>query len=131
TMTIRRRFVNNTGGPVTRLRFRVVDISALPLSNPIADLRVLSSTQVTVTGIKDSATCAATGTPSTQPCSVTVFGTTLETPPNQPIGGALNSSLTAGTITLPNPLPAGQSVNLQFLLGVQNQGSFKFFFNIE
>jgi len=131
TMSIRRRFVNNTGAAVTQLRFRVVDISALPVSNPIADLRVLSSTQVTVSGIKDSATCAATGTPSSQPCTVTVFGTTLETPPAQPLGGALNSSLNAGTITLAQPLAPGASINLQFLLGVQNQGSFKFFFNIE
>ncbi len=131
TMSIRRRFVNNTGAAVTQLRFRVVDISALPVSNPIADLRVLSSTAVTVSGIKDSATCAATGTPSSQPCTVTVFGTTLETPPAQPLGGALNSSLNAGTITLAQPLAPGASINLQFLLGVQNQGSFKFFFNIE
>jgi hypothetical protein len=132
TMTIRRRFVNNTGAPVTHLRFRVVDISSLPVSNPIADLRVLSSPTVTVSGIKDSGTCAATGTPTTQPCTVTVFGTTLEQPPNQAIGGALNSSLTAGTtLTLPTPLAPGASINLQFLLGVQNQGSFKFFFNIE
>jgi hypothetical protein len=131
TMSIRRRFVNNTGAPVTRLRFRVVDISSMPTSNPIADLRVLSSSQVTVSGVKDSATCAATGTPSTQPCTVTVFGTTLETPPAQPLGGALNSSLNAGTITLGSPLAPGASINLQFLLGVQNQGSFKFFFKIE
>ena len=132
TLTIRRRFVNNTGAPVTHLRFRVVDISSLPTSNPIADLRVLSSTTVTITGIKDSATCAATGTPTTQPCSVTVFGTTLEQPPNQPIGGALNSSLKVGsTLNLPTPLAPGASINLQFVLGVQNQGSFKFFFNIE
>jgi len=132
TMSIRRRFVNNTGAPVTHLRFRVVDISSMPTSNPIADLRVLSSPTITVTGIKDSATCAATGTPTTQPCTVTVFGTALETPPAQPLGGALNSSLTVTpTLTLPTPLAPGASINLQFLLGVQNQGSFKFFFNVE
>jgi len=47
------------------------------------------------------------------------------------MGGALNSSWTAGTITLGTPLANGASVNLQLLLGVQNSGSFKFFFNIE
>ena len=31
----------------------------------------------------------------------------------------------------PAPLAPGQSINLQFLLGVQKTGSFKFFFNIE
>ena len=58
-----------------------------------------------------------------------VLGTTLEQPPTQSLGGALNSSM--GTITLPTPLAPGASVNLQFLLGVQQTGSFKFFFNIE
>jgi hypothetical protein len=62
---------------------------------------------------------------------VTVFGTTLEQPPTQAVGGALNSSLSAGTITLPTPLAPGASVNLQLLLGVKQTGSFKFFFNIE
>jgi len=47
------------------------------------------------------------------------------------LGGALNSSLGAGTITLPTPLNPGQSINLQFRLGVQQTGSFKFFFNVE
>ena len=131
TLSIRRRFVNNTGAPVTRLRFRVVDISAFPVSNPIADLRVLSSMAITVTGVQDSATCLASNGSATTPCTVTVEGTTLETPPAQPLGGALNSSLNAGTIFLAQPLAPGASINLQFLLGVQNTGSFKFFFNIE
>jgi len=130
TLSIRRRFVNNTGAPVTRLRFRIVDISALTTGG-IADLRALTSTNLTVTGVADSATCLATGTPSTVPCQVTVQGTTLETPPAQPLGGALNSSLTTGTITLGTPLAPGASINLQLLLGVQATGSFKFFFNVE
>jgi hypothetical protein len=131
TLSIRRRFVNNTGAPVTRLRFRVVDISALPVSNPIADLRVLSSGTISVTGVQDSATCFASNGSAATPCTVTVLGTTLETPPAQPLGGALNSSVTNGTITLGTPLAPGASINLQFLLGVQNTGSFKFFFNVE
>ena len=128
---LRRRFVNNTGANVTRLRFRIVDFSSLPASGAIADLRALNSTTITVSGITDSATCAATGTPSTAPCTVTVFGTTLEEPPNQPLGGALNSTMSAGTITLPTPLAPGQSINFNFRLGVQNTGAFKFFFNVE
>jgi hypothetical protein len=131
TLSIRRRFVNNTGAPVTRLRFRVVDISAFTVSGATADVRALDSLTVMATGVNDSATCAATGTPATAPCSVTVFGTTLEQPPTQSLGGALNSSLSAGTITMPTPLAPGQSINLQFVLGVQKTGSFKFFFNIE
>jgi hypothetical protein len=131
TLSVRRRFVNNTGANVTRLRFRIVDFSAFPTSGAIADLRALSSMTITVGGINDAATCAATGTPATAPCSVQVFGTTVEEPPAQGLGGALNSSMSAGTITIPTPLAPGQSINLQFLLGVQQTGAFKFFFNIE
>ena len=131
TLTVNRRFQNNTGAPVTRLRFRVVDISSLMSGVGVADVRAISSTTITVTGINDSATCAATGTPATVPCSVTVFGTTLEEPPVQAIGGGLNSSLSAGTITLPSPLAPGASLNFQLKLGVKQTGSFKFFFNVE
>ena len=131
TLSVRRRFVNNTGAPVTRLRFRIVDISSISVPGGIADMRALTSTSVEVSGITDAATCAASGTPATAPCSVTVLGTTLEEPPTQAIGGAHNSSLSAGTITLPTPLAPGQSINLQFLLGVQQTGSFKFFINVE
>ena len=129
TMSIRRRFVNNTGAPVTKLRIRVVDISTAPVTGGTADLRVLSSTDVVVS-VNDSGTCTAAGFPST-PCNITVRGTTLETPPAQPLGGGHNSSVTTSTITLGTPLAPGASVNLQFLLGVQTTGGFKFFFNIE
>jgi hypothetical protein len=60
-----------------------------------------------------------------------VNGTTLETPPAQPLGGGNNSSMTTGVINLGSPLTPGASINLQFVLGVQSTGSFKFFFNIE
>jgi hypothetical protein len=129
TLSVRRRFVNNTGAPVTRLRFRIVDISSISVPGGIADVRALTSTNVIVSGITDNATCTAAGQPT--PCTITVQGTTLETPPAQAMGGAHNSTMSAGTITLGTPLAPGASVNLQFLLGVQQTGSFKFFFNIE
>jgi hypothetical protein len=128
TLTISRRFVNNTGAPVTRLRFRIVDISAFAVPGGIADLRALDSMAVTGITVNDSATCAATGTPMTAPCTVTVQGTTVETPPAQSMGGAMNSTMTA---TLGTPLASGASINLQFVLGVQQGGSFKFYVNIE
>ncbi|HEU4836815.1 MAG TPA: tandem-95 repeat protein [Pyrinomonadaceae bacterium] len=132
TLSVRRRFVNNTGAPVTRLRFRIVDFSSLQVPGPaIADLRALSSLTISIGNILDSQTCAATGSPATPPCTVNVFGTTVEEPPAQSKGGALNTSMSAGTITIPQPLAPGASINLQFLLGVQQTGAFKFFFNIE
>ncbi len=126
TLSVRRRFVNNTGAPVTRLRFRIVDISTTLVPGGIADLRALTSTDIVVNGITDNGTCTAAG--QSTPCTITVQGTTLETPPAQALGGGNNSTF---TVNLGTPLAAGASINVQFLLGVQQTGSFKFFFNIE
>jgi hypothetical protein len=65
------------------------------------------------------------------PCSITVQGTTLEQPPSQPNGGGFNSSLSAGTVSLDTPLANGDSINLRFLLGIQQTGNFRFYVNIE
>jgi hypothetical protein len=130
TMSIRRRFQNNTGAPVTKLRIRVVDISTTFIAGGgVADLRLLTSGDTT-DSVSDPATCTAAGFPSS-PCTVTIRGTTLETPPAQPLGGGFNSSATTGIITLGTPLAPGASINLQLVLGVQTTGSFKFFFNVE
>ena len=131
TLSIRRRFVNNTGGNVTRLRVRVLDITTFPAPSGIADLRPRTSTLVVVAGINDAGTCLASNGVATTPCSVNVQATTLEQPPSQPNGGGFNTSMSAGTVTLGTPLANGASINLQFLLGIQQTGSFKFFFNVE
>ena len=128
TLTFRRRVVNNTGVSVTRLRFRIVDFTTSPAPAGFADLRARTSSSVVVSGINDVATCAPAGVP----CSLTVEATTLEVAGGgQPKGGAYNSSLAAGTITLGAPLTPGASLNLQFLMGVQQTGTFKFFINVE
>src|SRR5687767_1873972 len=49
TLDIRRTIVNNTGGNVTRLRFRIVDLTTFPAPSGIADLRPRTSTAVVVT----------------------------------------------------------------------------------
>jgi hypothetical protein len=127
TMSVRRRFVNITGQPITRLRFRVIDVSTFPLPpGLIADVRPITSVTVSGVTVNDAATCA----PAAPPCPVTVQGTTLELP-TQVNGGGLNSALAAGTITIGTPLAAGASVNLQFLMGVQKAGTFKFFITVE
>jgi hypothetical protein len=120
TLLVRRRFTNATGATVTRLRVRIVDITAtnaLPGGGGQADLRVLSSTTqlVSITGGG----------------SVPVQGLTLEQQPTQARGGGLNSSLAAGTITLGTPLASGASINVNMLLGVAQNGTFRFFINIE
>ena len=54
TLTIRRVFTNKTGQPVTRLRFRIVDVTTLdPRPRPrrrVSDMRVLSSARTSVPG---------------------------------------------------------------------------------
>ncbi|MFL6209579.1 MAG: carboxypeptidase regulatory-like domain-containing protein [Pyrinomonadaceae bacterium] len=118
TLTLRRKFTNKTGQPVTALRFRIVDITTLHTPNAggaQADLRALDSADVVVTlsgGVQ-----------------VTVKGTTLEQPPTQGQGGGLNSTL---TVQLPGgALAAGATVNVQFTLGVQASGNFRFLVNVE
>jgi alpha-amylase len=117
TLTIRRKFKNSTGAPVSRLRFRIVDITTLNTPNPggaQADLRALDSVDQTV---------PITGG------SIFVNGTTIEQPPPQSVGGGLNSTL---TVTFANgALANGASINVQFTLGVQASGRFRFLVNVE
>lgn len=131
TLSIRRRFVNNTGANITRLRFRIIDLTTFPAPSGFADLRPRTSGAVLVAGINDTVTCSSTGAPSTPPCTATVQGTTLEQPPSQPNGSGFNGSLSAGTVTLGTPLANGASIDLQFLLGLQQTGTFKIYVNVE
>jgi endonuclease G len=117
TMSIRRTVTNNTGANITRLRFRIVDVTTYPAPSGTADLRALTSGQITV---------MVTGG-----ASKTVQGTTLEQPPTQTGGGGYNSTLAAGTVTLNAPLANGATLDVQFLLGVQQSGYFRFLVNIE
>jgi hypothetical protein len=127
TLSIRRRFTNNTGANVTRLRFRVVNITSFPSpGGGVADVRLITSVDTSQSGINDSTTCNGA-----TPCTVTVRGTTLEQPPTQPNGGAYNSTAAAGTITLGTPLAASASINVQFLLGIQTTGNFAFLVIVE
>jgi YD repeat-containing protein len=128
TLSMRRRIVNNTGVHVTRLRFRVTTVTTYPVPSGTADLRALTSTAFVTMNVNDANTCAATGMPATPPCTVTVQGTTLEQPPNQPFGGGYNSTL---SVALPQLLAPGASLNLQIVAGVQQTGSFQFFINVE
>lgn len=131
TLDFRRRVVNNTGGAVTRLRYRIIDLTTFPAPSGVADLRPRTSTLVVVSGINDSVTCLASNGVATTPCTVNVQGTTLEQPPSQPNGGGFNSTFSSGTVTLGTPLANGASINIRMLFGIQQTGSFKFYLNIE
>lgn len=118
TMTIRRTLINYTPGNITRLRFRIVDVTTHPSTSGFADLRAKTSgvTVIVVQGVNR-----------------TVQGTILEQPPMQPsyVGGGYNSTLSVGTVSLAQPLAPGASVDVQFLLGVERTGAFRFFLNVE
>lgn len=120
TLAIRRAFKNNTGAAVTQLRFRIVDITTIgsPGAGPTqADLRGLTSGDVNV--------MLTNGT------IVPVSGLTLDAPPTQSLGGGVHSTVTAGSVTTGAPIAPGASANVQFVLGVQQGGSFRFFVNVE
>jgi hypothetical protein len=121
TLKIRRRFTNNTGGTISRLRFRVVDITTLntpgyTAGGAQADLRVLSSSDSTVTN-----SVAAT---------VTLKGTTREqSPPTYTLGGGLNTTL---SVAIPGgALAPGNTIDVEFNLGVMQGGHFRYFINVE
>ena len=138
SLFIRRKFTNHTGASITRLRFRIMDITVFPSGAFVlpqgstcgdpgtecaADLRALSSLAVVVT---ISPACGG-GT-------ATVQGTTLEQAApaeHQPSGGGFNSTMSAGTVTLSTPLANLASINLNFRFGVQQQGKFRVFVVVE
>src|ERR1700741_3073605 len=73
TLDIRRTFTNNTGGNVTRLRYRVTDLTTFPEPSGISHLRPRTSTAGVVT--VDRPPC------SSGPSNVPVTGTPRVSPP--------------------------------------------------
>jgi hypothetical protein len=135
TLKIRRKYTNNTGGTVNRLRFRVVDITTLNSPNLYsgaaqADVRAVTSTLETVTLV-----CSGNGTQDVQ-------GLTLEyadgtNKPDQSVNfGGHNSSVAAGSlsggvITLTTPLANGDSIYVNFWIKIVSGGKFRFAWILE
>lgn len=113
TVKIRRRFTNNTGLPIVALRFRVFKVPTLVGGAAAgADLRLLASPAQTIT-LTDTTT-------------VTAQALAVQTPAAQALGGGLNSSANAGVVTTTAPLANGASVVVEFNLGVQVDGAYRF-----
>lgn len=118
TLSFRRCFTNNTGQTLLAMRYRVIDITTFGNQQAgQADLRVLNSPLQTIT-LTDSS-------------MVTLQALTLQTPPTQPNGGGLNSSLAQGVITTTAPLANGATTCTQFTVGVQQTGLFRFYIVVE
>jgi hypothetical protein len=137
TISYRRRLTNNVGQPIVRLRFRVVDITTLPSigtgcnvepapSGCASDLRALSGIN-SVVSTNDPSICGAGSTP----CNVGAVGATLEGPPVQAFGGGFNSSWSADNVNLATPLSNGNSINVQFVTGVQQTGFERLYVVVE
>jgi hypothetical protein len=129
TLDIRRTVTNNTGFSIQRLRFRIIDMTTKPSPAGVADLRVRSSSDIMVT--VDRAPCGS-GT-----SNIPVVGTTLADrflfmgPPFQPQGGGVNALVITGSVNTFSPLPNGASIDLHFLLGVQQAGNYRILVNVE
>lgn len=116
TLGLRHTFTNNTEQTITRLRFRTYIITTLNSPGYVpggaqADVRLLSSNDTTWTRNDGS--------------TVTVRGTLVETPPDQPNGGGQNTGL---LLPLSDAgLRPGESISAQFVLGIQQSGYFRFY----
>ena len=119
TLEIRRNVYNTTGTTITRLRFRVVDLTTYPAPSGVADLRVLSSGGGFSVAV-DGAPCGS------ETSLVPVSGTTLEEPPYQRNGGGYNSSLTVSRSTSSFSIPNNSTFAVNFRLGVEQTGVARF-----
>jgi hypothetical protein len=117
TISVQRTFTNNTNSKITRLRFRVTDITTFPSPSGIADLRPRTSSAVVVS-------LSSGGT-------ATVKGTILEQPPSQPNGGGFNSSFLVDSVTPAAPIQPGATIKVRFLFGIQQTGKYRIALNAE
>jgi hypothetical protein len=123
TITIRRTFTNNTGTPITQLRFRYADITTFPAPPNGADLRPRNSTGGSV--------AIAGANPACPGNICTIDATNLEQPPNQFNGGGFNSSIAASAVTLGVPLADGASINVDFRNGIEQSGCYRLVLTVE
>jgi len=112
TMDIRLKLTNSSDLSITRIRFRIADITTFPAPSGVGDLRIrtCNAVLVGVTGIGN----------------VLVNGTALEQPPNQPDGGGFNSTLSVGGVNTFTPLAAGGTIYVRCLVGIQQAGYSRF-----
>lgn len=118
-LKIRRTYTNLTGSDMTRLRFRIIDLTTLHnQASGEADLRVVSSNAEVINLLSGG--------------TKTANALMLEAPPNQtPEGGGINSTITDNTITLVAPLANNGQVSVNYWLRIVAGGRFRFFVNIE
>lgn len=156
TLSIRRTVTNNTGAAATRLRFRVVTITTAPAPSGTADLRPISSGDVVVTvggvprtvrgttlenaggalpnncgGLNSSLSVASvTAAPATGATREMAARRASEKKDDD-APTTLGKPVVWDEINLGAALAAGARVDVQFLLGVQQTGLFRFYVIVE
>lgn len=124
TLVFNRRYTNNTGGTVTRLRFRIIDITTVNSPDVRAENGSTNPQQAILRVINGAnATVTVNGVP--------LQALTLEQPPTQTNGGGLNSSVVYGTFTTPTQIAPGGTADVQFQVGVQQTGYYRFITSLE
>ena len=113
TMTIRRKVTNNSGASITRLRFRILDLTTFPIAQrhgrPAAVHVVSDDRGVVERRDRDGARHDPGGTAGA------AKRRRIRTRPSR-----------QGSIALGTPLASGSSINVQFLLGIQQTGAVRF-----
>ncbi|MBV9959138.1 MAG: VCBS repeat-containing protein [Acidobacteria bacterium] len=118
TLSVRRTYTNNTGAPVTRLRFRITDLSTEgSRTADEAELRFVGSPDISVTLGNGNV--------------VEVQGTRFEGALGGIIEGGLNSTASVESVTPAHPLAPGASISVQFLFNVRIDGSYRFAFEAQ
>jgi hypothetical protein len=105
---LRRSIRNASFTPITALQFEISDINTFPSPAGVADLRPQDATTANV--------ATSTGT-------VSVTGAKLVQPPAQPYGGGFGSII---RIPLGQPLAPGARIPVAFVMGIQQNGSWRF-----
>jgi hypothetical protein len=117
-LSLRRTFTNNTGAPVTRLRFRLTDLSTGGnRAENEAELRLMSSPDISVT-LGDGSVVA-------------VKGTTFEATFVGGVEGGVNSTASVESVSPSHPLAPGASISVQFLFNVRIDGQYRFAFEAQ
>lgn len=116
TLDFRFKIKNQTGNPITRLRFRLANLSTFPAPMGIADLRARTGNDINILVNGNNTPC---------------FGTVVEMPPNQPNGSGLNSSMSINSISMGTPLANNDSIYVHLYFGCQQTGNINVSFIME
>lgn len=116
TLDFRLKIKNQTGNPITRLRFRLANLSTFPSPAGTADLRARTGGNINIMINGNNTPC---------------LGTVVEMPPNQPNGGGINTSMSINSVSMGTPLANNDSIYVHLYFGCQQVGNINVSFIME